>query len=45
MGHIRAKQNVFLSQVQILIHSLITVKDLKKFEENEVEWAGKAETR
>ena len=44
-GHIRVKQNVFLPQVKILIHYSKHIPALiKKFGENEVEWAGKAET-
>ena len=54
-GHIKAKQNVFLPQVKTLTYHKwklwVTIQytlhhwGLKKFRENEVEWAGKAETR
>ena len=48
-GQIRVKQNVFQPQVTILIHYLIHIPPLRialeKFGENQVEWAGKQETR
>ena len=48
-NHITVKQNVFLPQVQILTQWLTIQYTFhhggsKKFTENEVEWAGKAET-
>ena len=45
-GHIIAiEPNVFLPQVQILIHYLIHRWGMENLGADEVEWAGKAETR